>query len=233
MIAIDLGVSTVDQAVRLVRALGAHRYVAGRLHLVHAFAIAAAGDDPTGPLGEARTWALETLARESEGLDLASRDERLWRRCSDLEVASLLEAFWAPGPRARAARDALRERLARHGLRDDHAPFDEAAEEEIHPLAVDAGWELLGLRDLDPERHRGAILSFGDGLEFASARFEEETAVPQGSNLYELPALGPAELLLGASDDGTLSQPFVVWAQGNETYLDYVFRGVRKVAKLD
>jgi hypothetical protein len=233
MIAIDMGVQTAEQAVRLVRALGSHRYVAGRLHLVHALAIAAAGDDPAGTLTEARTWALGTIARENEGLDLASRDERLWRRCSDTEVAALLEAYWAPGPRAAAARSALREQLARHGLKDEHAPFDEAAEASIHPMAVDAGWELLGLRELDPERHRGAILAFGDGLGYASARFEEETAVPVPSHIYELPALGPAELLAGAKDDGTLAEPFVVWAQGNETYLDYVFRGVRRAAKLD
>jgi hypothetical protein len=243
MIAIDLGVEHVDQAVRLVRALGSHRYVAGRLHLTHALAIASVGDDAGGTLAEARTWALALLAREGEQahrrdvrdtIDLGSRDERLWRRGTDAEVAALLEAYWTPGPRARAARDALREQLAGRGLPvDGRLPFDESDEDGIHPMAIDAGWELLALHELDPERHRGAIGAFGDELAFASALFEEETAVPTPSHLYELPAFGPAELLAAAGDDGKLTQPFVIWAQGHETYLDYVFRGVRRAAKLE
>jgi hypothetical protein len=243
MIAIDLGVEHVDQAIRLVRALGSHRYVAGRLHLTHALAIASVGDDAGGALAEARTWALAILAREGAGegeraherdaIDLGSRDERLWRRGTDAEVAALLEAYWTPGTRSRAARDALREQLARRGLAvDDRVPFDESDEDGIHPMAIDAGWELLGLHELDPERHRGAIGAFGDELAFASARFEEETSVPAPSHLYELPAFGPTELLAAAGDDGRLTQPFVIWAQGHETYLDYVFRGIRRAAKL-
>ncbi len=234
MIAVDLGVRRVDQALRLVRALGAHRYVAGRLHLVHAFAVASVGDDAAGALVDARAWALETLERPGTGLDLASRDERLWRRCSDVEVVAVLDAYWAPGPRSRSARDTLRARLERHGLAAaGHQAFDESVEDLIHPLAVDAGWELLGLAELDPERHKGVIAAFGDRLVFESAAFEEGAAIPSSPHLYELPAVGAAELLDGADDQGVLAQPFVVWAQGNETYLEYVFRGVARAAKLE
>jgi hypothetical protein len=234
MIAIDLGVRNVDELLRVVKALGSHRYVAGRLHLAHAFAIASVGDDGGGTLSEARAWALATMKRGGEGLDLSSRDERLWRRCTDAEIGALFEAYWAPGPRALAARTALGAALDRHGLPlSEDAPFDEAAEERIHPLAVDAGWELLALRELDPERHKGAIAAFGDPLAFASALFEEESAIPPVPTLYELPAVGPNELLRGADDDGTLAQPFVVWAAGDETYLDYVFRGIRRAARLE
>jgi hypothetical protein len=235
MIAVDLGVEHVEPALRLVRALGGHRYVAGRLHLAHAFVLEAIADDGGGVLAEARAWATATLALGATGgLDPGSRDERLWRRCTDAEVVAILDAFWTPGQRARGARDALRSLLDRHDLPvGDHRPFDEAVEGAIHPLTLDAGWELLPLRELDAERHRGAIAAFGDDLAFASAVFEEETSIPAPTHLCELPALGPCELLGAARDDGSLTQPFVVWTQGNDVYLDYVLRGVQRAAKLE
>jgi hypothetical protein len=112
------------------------------------------------------------------------------------------------------------------------APFDENAEDAVHPILIDAGWELVPLRLLDPERHKGAIAAFGDDLSFASAVFEEETAIPATPSLLELPALGPAELLSGVDDAGNLVEPLVVWAEGNETYVDYLIRGVRRAARL-
>jgi hypothetical protein len=231
MIAYSLGAFRAEEAVRVVRALGSHRYVAGRLHLVHALAVAAIADDAAGVLAEARTWAQRILSDPE--IDAASRDERLWRRCGDAEVAAVVEAFWVPGERAAAARARLRERLERHELAAaEHAPFDEAFEEATHPVLVDAGWELTPLSGLDPERHRGAIAAFGDALAFESACFEEQTAIPPRAHLYELPALGPVELLRGAGSDGTLAAPLVVWADGHETYVDYVIRGVRRAARL-
>jgi hypothetical protein len=234
MMAIDLGVRRADQALRFVRALGAHRYVAGRLHLVHAFAVAAVDDDASGVLAAAREWALATLERGGD-LDLGSRDERLWRRCTDAEVASVLDAYWTPGARSQSTRRAFRTLLDRHELPvTGHEAFDESVEDAIHPLILDAGWELLALRELDVERHKGAIASFGDDLAFASVLFEEETAMPSlPPPLYELPAVGATELLEGAGDDGTLAAPLILWVQGNETYLDYVFRGICRAAGLE
>jgi len=246
MIAIDLGVERVEQALRLVRALGAHRYVAGRMHLVHVFAGAAVPDDASGALADLRAWALATLRDGGPGLDLASRDERLWRRCSDAELVAVLDAFWTPGARALAARAAYGELLRAHGLEvglelgleledgraTERPVFDEASEERVHPLAIDAGWELYRLVELDAERHKGAIAAYGDPLAFESARFDEETAIPAAASLYELPAIGPAELLGAVGDDGVLARPLVVWAQGDDTYLDYVFRGIERAAKL-
>jgi len=230
MRAISVAAMRVDEALRVVRALGSHRYVAGRLHLVHAFAFAALPGDLPG-LDEGRSWAKATLAEE--GVDPASRDEGLWRRCTDAELAAVLAAYWTPGDTALAARRALEDLLRRHDLPLPlHPPFDESAEDEMHPLLIDAGWELVPLAALDPQRHRGAMDAFGDALAFESARFEEETAIPATTHLYELPALGPVELLRGAADDGTLAAPLVVWADGDETYLDYVIRGVRRAAKL-
>jgi hypothetical protein len=148
-------------------------------------------------------------------------------------VAAVLEGYWSPGAAAAGARATLGELLARHELEiAAHPPFDEAAEDAMHPVLVDAGWELLPLAQLDGDRHRGAIAAYGDALSFESACFEEETAIPPPVHLYELPAMGPVELLRGASDDGALAAPLVVWAEGDEIYVDYVVRGVRRAAKL-
>jgi len=110
-------------------------------------------------------------------------------------------------------------------------PFDEEREDEVHPLLVDAGWELLPLGELDPERHKGAIAAYGEPILFESARFEEQEAMPRPTHLYELPAIGPRELLEGARD-GLLLHPFVLYVQGDETYVDYVIRGALKAAKI-
>lgn len=219
----------VESALRAVRALGAHRYVAGRLHLVHAFAFAALPDDGAGVAAQARAWAFQTL--ENRAVDAASRDEALWRRASDAELTVVLDAFWTPGPRADRARDSLLDLLERHDLRlEGRVPFDEDDEDDIHPMLIDAGWELISLSALDPARHAGCIAAFESPLALASARFEEETAIPATPTLYELPAMGPAELLRAIDDEGQLTEPLVVWAQGHPTYIDYVLRGVRRAA---
>lgn len=231
MIAVPLGATRAEEIGRVVVALGRHRYVAGRMHLVHALALAAIPDDAEGRLADGRTWALGVLGRDD--VDPASRDERLWRRCDEMEVAAVVDAFWLPGERRHRAHAALREGLARLELEvPAHPPFDETLEDAQHPLLVDAGWELLPLAELDPARHAGAIGAFGDMLAFESARFEEESAIPPVTPLFELPALGAVELLGGTDDDGTLVAPLVVWAEGHETYVDYVVRGVRRAAKL-
>jgi hypothetical protein len=265
MKAFELGPLRVADALRVVTALGAHRYVAGRMHLVHALAFASAAADGRSPaspepgrnlgqggglLSAGEAWAKELLdAATSNDLDIGSLDERLWRRSTEAEVAALLDAFWTPGQRAQLSREALRSLLERHGFTvpNDQTPFDEKHEETLEPLLVDAGWELLSLNQLDPERHKGAIAAFGDVIAFESACFEEETAIPPAPHLdgtspaspgrgrvvmMELPALGPTELLRGATDEGTLSEPLVVWADGHETYVDYIIRGVRRAARL-
>ncbi len=231
MIALELGATRVDEALRLLRALGAHRYVAGHLHHVHAFAIAAMPDDAGGILAQAAAWASAALA--SERASPAPRVESLCRRSSDAEMAAILDGFWTPGARSRKAREALGTLIDRHRVPlPGHSPFDESVEPAIHPLLIDAGWELLPLSSLDRERHAGGIGAFGDPLSFASARSDEQGATPPKAHLYELPAIGPVELLRGAEDDGALVEPLVVWVEGNETYLDYVMRGVRRAAKI-
>jgi hypothetical protein len=229
MIGFELDPCRGPDLVRFIRTLGQHRYVASRLHLVHAFAVeAAAGDDPPAPLVTAAGWAQRAIT--SGIIELDSRDERLYRRATDAELVAVLEAFWGEGA-VDVARARLRERLDAVGVAIDGTamPFDDAIEEEIFPVLVDAGWELLPLAHLDADRHRGAIQSFDD---FEVARFEEESAIPAAATLHELPVLGAVELAAAFDESGTTRAPFVLWQQGNETYLDYVLRGVLRAAKV-
>jgi hypothetical protein len=219
---------TGEDLLRFVRALGQHRYVASRLHLVHAFAVEAAGTgDPA--LADAAAWAKRALG--SPAIDLTSKDERLQRRATDAELCAVLGAFWGKG--SEQARARLRDRLAAVDATPapyENPPFDEAAEEAMFPVLIDAGWELLPLTHLDLERHRGAIQSFDD---FEVARFEEESAVPPIVTLHELPLLGAVELLHAFDPEaGTTRAPFVLWQQGHQTYLEYVLRGILRASKL-
>lgn len=232
MIARPLPVSTAVEAVRVVRALGAHRYVAGRLVLVHALAFDAL-DVPElpGPLADAVAWARAILSEPE--VDAASKDERLFRVASTEELASLLEAFWDRGSGGDRVHTRLMNRLHALDLEvGSHTPFDEAAEDDLHPVLVDAGWELVSLLALDPVRHKGAIHAFDEPILFEAARFEEESAIPQQRHLQELPLLGAVELLRGVDSDGALIEPLVLWTEGNGTYHDYVLRGVLRAAKV-
>lgn len=243
MIGHEIEAGSGAELVRFVRALGQHRYVASRLHLVHAFAIeaacVAAEHEPADAaamtaLTEARRWAERILA-DGE-IDRASKDERLYRRVTDAELVAVLAAFWNDGEQREHASLALATRLVEIGVEPpdlERLPFDESAEDDMFPVLIDAGWELLPLSALDTERHKGAIGAFDDGLTFDIAKFEEENAVPPPVTLHELPALGAIELLATIDGDGEVRAPFVLWTDGNETYVDYVLRGVLKAAKIE
>ncbi len=228
---------TPAEVARLVRSLGAHRYVAGRLLLVHAFVFDALAGVVADELGDAQRWAREVLT--DRAIDPGSRDERLWRRATEKEVAAALAVFWESDAASESARAKLAARLASIDapLPPADAPlFDEAEEEDIFPVLIDAGWELLPLAALDPERHRGAIEAFGDAFAFECAKFEEDTAANAEGEalppLQELAAIGPHELL-NAAAHGILRAPLVLWTAGSATYHDYVLRGVLRAAKLD
>jgi hypothetical protein len=205
----ELPISTPDEALRVIRALGKHRYVTGRVHYVHALAACDVLD-----------WARDVVA--DDAIDKASRDEALVRRVTDDELCAVLARFWSEETGAEAC-DALLERLERFAV-EVVAPEDE--EEDVFPLLVDAGWELLQLAELDPERHRGAIEAFGERIHYDVARFEEQEHLPPVVHLQELPAIGASELIRGID-------PFGVWLAGNETYQDYVIRGVLRAAKIE
>lgn len=224
MFGFEIGTRTGDELCRFIRSLGQHRYVASRLHLVHAFALEAA-EDPA--IAEASAWAKRALGG---AIDLASKDERLWRRASDAELLAVLGTFW--GNDSGRAKERLREWLRSIDATVDESltPFDESREEDVFPVLIDAGWELLPLAHLDFERHKGAIQSFDD---FEVARFEEESAIPPIVTLHELPLIGGVELLAGLDESGRTRAPFVLWQSGHETYLDYVLRGVLRASKID
>ena len=81
MIGRALPASTAAEAIRVARALGAHRYVAGRLVLVHALAFdALAVPDALPGIEDALRWARGAL--EDPDVDAASKDERLVRAAS-------------------------------------------------------------------------------------------------------------------------------------------------------
>lgn len=203
----DLSVYDVKAALRVIKALGSHRYVAARTHLVHALVLG------------------EPIPAE---IDPASRDERLWRACTEAEVVSVLERYW--GEDAERAREELADALERLELPLPSAdPFSD--DEDIHPILVDCGWELTPLRELDPVRHKGLIEYYDEPILLESARFEEENAIPPVVHLQELSAIGPRELLFGVQA-GELVQSLVVWCEGDPTYHEYVLRGVVRAAKI-
>lgn len=217
----DLPVVRVDDALRVVRALGKHRYVAGRMHFVHALAAA----DVSGPVG---TWARGVLA--DDAIDKASRDERLLWRASEDDVCAILARFWDESTRGPAC-DALLERLEAAGVGVAMAEPFGADEDDVFPLLVDAGFELLPLAELDQARHRGAIEAYSERIHYEVACFEEREHVPRVVHLQELPVLGACELVRGARD-GELVDPLSLWLSGDETYQDYVVRGVLRAAKV-
>jgi len=217
------------EAVRLVRALGQHRYVASRLHLVHAFVFAALDLSPE--IAEGVRWAADVLSNSS--IDKASKDERLWRRSAEVEIAFALDEFWGQKETRERVHSRLRDHLDAAEIEvPERAPFDETHEDDTFPVLIDAGWELLPLAMLDPERHKGAILSFGEPILFESAKFEESSMAEASAYLQELPALGPVELLSGAEPDGTLGEPLVLWTAGPDAYHEYVLRGALRAAKI-
>lgn len=237
MIARPLPARTGEEAMRVIRALGMHRYVSGRLHAVHALVFDALGvadpatSDAPNPLADAVRWARATL--EDSTIEADSKDPRLYRHASAEELLAVLTGFWVPGPRADRCHERLLEQADDLGLDlPSHGPFDEAVEDDMHPLLVDAGWELVSLAQLDPVRHRGVIEAYGEPVLFEAARFEEVNAIPPAISLQELPALGLVELLRGVDGEGNLVEPLVLWTDGDDVYQDYLLRGVLKAAKL-
>lgn len=235
MIGIELPCRSAEDVARVVRALGAHRYVAGRLIEIHAAMFDAVSDvvasEDATLLQEGIAWARSVFRDTS--IDAGSRDERLHRRSSEKEAAAVLAALW--GSHGAPARARLRSFLVRHECEPDPeaTPFDEDAEEDMFPVLIDAGWELLPLAALDRERHRGAIEAFDEPIAFEAAKFEETSAIPPKVTLHELSAIGAVEALTAIDASGALRAPLVLWTEGEPIYLDYVLRGVLRAAKLD
>lgn len=145
-----------DAVCRLIRALGSNRYVAGAAHDVHAFVLSSV--PRLCPDLSSRAAAI----LDGGTVDCTSRDERLYLRVSSRELSEILRGFWIDEHRAEY-RQALRNNFERFSIENVELPlFDEAAEDYLYPVLIDAGWELHALSELDPERHRGVFEAYGD-----------------------------------------------------------------------
>jgi hypothetical protein len=182
---------------RWLKALGGHRYVAGACHEVDPALLRALG-------GEGDLARLHARAADATALV----------RVSDAELIAVLRAALCPGE----ARDRI---LAAwpEPAGDDALLFDEAREATTAPL-IDAGWELLGKRELDPERHRGVVSL----AEYAT--WSEDEVV-----LQELGLFGLRELR-SITDGAALREAPPLWLQGPEFYHEYILTGVARAAKL-
>lgn len=211
----------VDEVARLIRALGKNRYVAEVDHRIH-WSVDAALDDLPGFAEHARAFA-SRREREPE-LQIDSRDESLWRPATVEEVTTALCAFWTEGPENEVRRERLAEVLADAGFEaPDHEPFEGDPEAPAFPELILLDWVLLAVDELDADQHAGALAA----LEAHGG----EIAAPSDPIYVEGPTIGIAELCEGAPR-GVLQRDFEVWADGAFGYVDYLFRGVSKAAKL-
>jgi hypothetical protein len=221
MLAWSFAARTLDEAARLLRALGRHRYVREVDHRLH-WSV----DHALSELSDFAPHAAAFEARRAKerGLELGSRDPSLWRAAKTEDVVAALTAFWTPGAAAERYRARLKAALATTGLPPaTHAPFASLPDDPPHPELVLLDWELYPVDELDADRHAGAL----------AAMEEAEEEVNASAPVYnEGPLLGAPELLEGAPE-GVLEDDFIVWSDGPYSYSDYVFRGVAKAAKLE
>jgi hypothetical protein len=204
---------TVHDLSRLLRALGKHRYLATAEHSLH-FSVDAALCE-LGGFGEQH----DAFQAGAGGLDLASRDPRLWRDASVDEVGDALALFWSNASYAAGARERLSQLLRDAGLTAlDHTPFEADPDAGAHPELVRLDWRLSSPDELDTERHAGALR--------AMERAEEEVD-PSEPPVVEAMLLAEPELTHGRAP-----AELMLWADGPYSYCDYVFRGVAKAAKL-
>jgi hypothetical protein len=218
MLAWTFAARMIDEVARLVRAMGKHRYVREVDHRVH-FTVDCALSDLPAFRDAARAFERDRPA----DLDLRSRDPRLWRAVSADEVVAVLTAFWAPDESGRARREKLVEVFADHALPvAEHEPFEADPESPPFPELVTLDWVFHPVDELDAEQHAGVLAALEDAGEEVAA---SEPVYVEG------PSLSIVELCDGAPH-GILPDDPYLWADGPRAYVDYVFRGVSKAAKL-
>jgi hypothetical protein len=211
---------TVDEVGALLRAMGRHRYVREVGHTIHWTVDEALSDRP--PF-DARAAALRELRTKRADLDLASRDPVLWTYADTEVVIQALSVFWTPGADAEQVRARLSDLLVRSELGlAAHEPFRSDPEDPPHPELICLDWEFFPIDELDPERHSGALRA----LEIAGEEVNVSAPVYQESTCIAYP-----ELAQGAPH-GVLPDDFLIWSDGDYSYVDYVFRGVAKAARL-
>jgi hypothetical protein len=224
MLAWSFAARTAEEVASLLRALGRHRYLREASYALHWSVDEALASVPAfAPIFAPAASAFRVRREHERELDPSSRDPSLWRQITLDELLAVLTAFWSPGEDANEARARLAEVLQAAELSlGDHQPFAADPEEVPHPELVLVDWELLAIDALDSERHAGALAA----LELAGE--EVDVSAP----VYAEPsALAYPELALGAPN-GVLVADFWVWCDGDYSYVDYVFRGVARAAKL-
>lgn len=224
MLAWSFAARTAEEVASLLRALGRHRYLREASYALHWSVDEALASVPLfGPMFAPAASAFRARRAEEPELDPGSRDPSLWRQVTLDELLAVLTAFWSPGEPAALARARLREVLQGAELPlGDHAPFAADPEEVPHPELVLIDWELLAIDALDSERHAGALAA----LEAAGEEVDVSAPVYAEPNAIAYP-----ELAL-AAPNGVLASDFWVWCDGDYSYVDYVFRGVARAAKL-
>jgi hypothetical protein len=220
MLAWSFSARTVEEVGALLRAMGRHRYVREADHAIHWAVDEALSDRP--PFDARAAAFRERRAREPD-LDVGSRDPSLWRYADTEVIIEALAVFWTPGDDADRAKERLRTVLVEAGVDlPRHAPFQADPEEPPHPELVLLDWEFFPIDELDVERHSGALRA----LETAGEEVNVSAPVYQEAVTISYP-----ELAEGAPH-GVLPVDFLIWSDGDYSYVDYVFRGVAKAARL-
>jgi hypothetical protein len=205
----------------LIRAMGRHRYVGEadlRLHFAVDRALAERGQS-----FEKAARAFDRLEGDNPELDLRSRDPRLWRSAEPEEVGEALEMFWRPDDAGDEARLALATALRVADLEPpEHEPFAGNVDEPGHPELILLDWVFFAVDELDIERHRGALRAMEDSGDEVDA---SERVYVEGPTLTEI------ELCRGCPSGVVPTDP-IFWGDGPYRYLDYIFRGVARAAKL-
>jgi hypothetical protein len=220
MLAWTFSARTVDEVAALLRAMGRHRYVREVDHRIHWSIDEALSDRPPFDTRAARFRERRT----NEGdLDPSSRDPSLWKYADTEVVIEALSAFWTPGELGERSAHKLGDVLRGAEIEPPaHAPFQSNPEDPPHPELILLDWEFFPIDELDPERHSGALRA----LELAGESIDASAPVYVESTCIAYP-----ELVLGAPR-GVLPVDFLVWCDGDYSYVDYVFRGVAKAAHL-
>jgi hypothetical protein len=220
MLAWSFSARTLDEVASLLRAMGRHRYVRETSHAIHWTVDEALSDRPPFT---ARAAAFQARKGRESGLDVTSRDPSLWAYADTEVIIEALSVFWTKGDASAKAKSRLRSILEQSELGlADHPPFRADPEEPPHPELILLDWEFFPIDELDSERHEGALRA----LELAGEEVDVSAPVYQEGVCLAYP-----ELAHGAPQ-GVLPTDFLVWSDGAYSYVDYVFRGVSKAARL-
>jgi hypothetical protein len=219
MLAWTFAARTLDEVGALLRAMGRHRYVREADHAIHWSVDEALSD---APRFSSRALAFRER-RVRENLDVTSRDPALWTYADTEVIVEALGHFWSPGGAERGSSERLRSVLLESGLElPEHLPFESDPDDPPHPELILLDWEFFPIDELDAERHEGALRA----LELAGDEVNVSAKV-----FVEAACIAYPELAHGAPH-GVLPGDFLFWTDGDYSYVDYVFRGVAKAARL-